>query len=92
VYDELSQLAPRLGAEPSGAADTTKQVVRQEGEESRGLLAQVVAVLVGPPVGGSEPPLGWRAVSMEVLRVAFVGLFALTVLTLFVLAFYKTFA
>jgi DNA-binding CsgD family transcriptional regulator len=87
VYDELSRLAPRLGVEPPATAHTTEQ----EDGKPRGLFAQVIAVLRGPPVGGAEPPVGWRALSMEVLRVAFVGLFALSALTLFVLAFFKTF-
>lgn len=47
--------------------------------------------LFGLPLGGEEHFLRWDQVTLQVLRVAFIGLLSLTALVIFVLAFFRTF-
>ncbi|MET0239366.1 MAG: hypothetical protein ABW184_05655 [Sphingobium sp.] len=49
------------------------------------------ALFRGVPLGGSEHALRWDQITLEILRVALIGIVALSALVLFVLGFFRTF-
>lgn len=55
------------------------------------VLKAIGDFLRGPPLGGEDHSLRWDRVTLEVFRVALIGMIALTALVLFVLGFFKTF-
>lgn len=56
-----------------------------------GVLKAIGDFFRGPPLGGEEHSLRWDRLTLEVFRVAVIGMIALTVLVLFVLGFFQTF-
>lgn len=57
----------------------------------RRFLKAIGDFLRGPPLGGEDHSLRWDRVTLEVFRVALIGMIALTALALFVLGFFQTF-
>lgn len=47
--------------------------------------------LKGPPLGGKEHMLRWDQITLQILRVAFIGMVTISALVLFVLGFFRTF-
>lgn len=55
------------------------------------IVKGIIDFLRGPPIGGEEHSLRWDRITLEVFRVALIGMVALTTLVLFVLGFFRTF-
>lgn len=62
-----------------------------EAGANRGLLKRIAGFFRGVPLGGEKHSLRWDRITLEVFRVAFIGLFGLTALVLFVLGFLRAF-
>lgn len=58
---------------------------------TRKALTAIADFFRGPPLGGEEHQLRWDQITMQVLRVAVVGMIAVIALVLLVLGFFKTF-
>lgn len=58
----------------------------------RRVVKAVLNFLHGPPLGGEEHSLQWDRITIDVLRVAAIGMVGLTTLVLFVLGFFRTFS
>lgn len=56
-----------------------------------GIVKAAIDFLRGPPLGGEEHSLRWDRITLEIFRVAVIGMIALTTLVLFVLGFFRTF-
>jgi DNA-binding CsgD family transcriptional regulator len=56
------------------------------------IVKAVLGFLRSPPFGGEEHSLRWDRITLDVFRVALIGMIALTTLVLFVLGFFRTFS
>jgi DNA-binding CsgD family transcriptional regulator len=65
---------------PSGGAGTARQA-----------LGAIGAFLRGPPLGGEEHSLRWDQITLQILRVAVIGMVTVVGLVLLILGFFKTF-
>lgn len=75
----------------SDLANSGNRVLNPRAGGGRGVLKAIGDFLRGPPLGGEDHSLRWDRLTLEVFRVALIGMIALTALVLFVLGFFRTF-
>lgn len=75
----------------AGMSDMPKTRDESPKQELVGPSRSLLKLLLGPPLGGQSAPKDWRQIALQILWVAFIGILCVTGLTLFILAFYRTF-
>lgn len=91
LFRELSTVAPSLKTKGSIQNNPVEQPSESEGQPQLSLVESALLFMRGPPLGGAAPNKSWQEIALQVAHVAFVGIAVLAALTLFILAFYKTF-
>lgn len=76
---------------PEGLVTAAENKPLGETGSNRGVVRGLAKLLFGLPLGGPEHSLKWDEVTLQIFRVAFLGLLSLTALVIFVLAFFRTF-
>lgn len=101
IDNQLSKAAKVLGVSNRREAARRYAVLMREAvadqqeprvTESRpGAFELFIDFMRGPPLGGRPSRLTWDQVTLQVFRVAFIGLISMTAIVLFILAILKTF-